>query len=300
MRCAFSVPPLAALLAAGLPIVGVVLPGPAGGPPVRAARTRWIPLTPLAADGTPSGRSIDHLAAAHAIPLLTIGDPARPDVLGAIAGLAPDLIVAACFPRRLPDVLLAIPTHGSLNLHPSLLPRWRGPDPLFWTFHGGDALAGVTIHRMTSTFDTGPILWQRAIGVAAGVRAHELEEALAEIGAAALAEVVRDVWGGADSPRDQDGSLATHAPLPRAEDWLVSTERDATWAFNFVRGVAELGGPLAVDIARSGRRIRIADALSMEPDATSSRPISRDGDAISVQFSTGTCRFLLAEDPGEL
>src|SRR5260221_6050136 len=155
---AFSSPPLQALLDAGLRVRAVVLPAPAslGLTPAASqpiwrrpasarapSQRRMLPLlTPV------RGRTIVSLAAEREIPVYEVARLADELTLATLRALAPDVICVACFSRRLPPALLALPRLGCLNVHPSLLPDNRGPDPLFWTFQRGDRETGVTIHLM--------------------------------------------------------------------------------------------------------------------------------------------------------
>ena len=113
-----------------------------------------------------------------------------PSLRANLATIAPDLVVVACFPWRLPEWLLALPRHGCLNVHPSLLPDGRGPDPVFWAFRWGLRETGVTIHRVDAGFDTGPIVAQRRLAIPPDATIPSLERDLAEAGAALLLDAL--------------------------------------------------------------------------------------------------------------
>src|SRR4051794_33572606 len=167
MAGATSAAVLSALLAAGAEIAGVVLPA---GRLARATQPEPIasiapPLIPLA---SPSPTIAD-LARARGIPAFELRRAAEPAALRALAQLRPDLGCVACFPLRLPPELLALPPLGFLNMHPSLLPRHRGPDPLFWTLRDGGERAGVTIHYMDERFDTGDVALQAPLALPDGI-----------------------------------------------------------------------------------------------------------------------------------
>ena len=171
----------------------------------------------------------------------------------------PEVGVAACFPWRLPRAAREAPRLGILNIHPSLLPAGRGPEPVFWTLRRGERVTGVTVHQMDAGFDTGPIVVQETLPVPDGIRAGELEDQLMAIGARALAAALPALAAGDLPPRPQSGEEATLAPFPTAEDWIMSPLLPAAWAWRFARGVALLGGPLRV--VTSERVIPVADAL---------------------------------------
>jgi methionyl-tRNA formyltransferase len=217
---AFSGPPLDALMAAGVSVAALVLP---------PART--LPM--LAAAPT-----ILDLARAHGLPILELELPGDGETPARLAAFQPDLICVACFPRILPPPLLTLPRLGCLNVHPSLLPRHRGPAPLFWTFYHGDAVAGATIHKMTGRVDAGEILFQSPVPIPDGINGAELEQACAAVGGRLLVEAVRGVASGALVPRPQREADATLAPWPTRRDLEVPLAWPAERAHRFIRGVA--------------------------------------------------------------
>jgi methionyl-tRNA formyltransferase len=301
MRYLGSPPSLRALLAAGYDVRAVVMPGPPGMTALPAsassqpARGDFIPLTPVsAASDDPPGRHIDEIARAAGIPVLLAGSLRRPEVIEAIAGYRPDVIVVSCFTLRLPRALLESPRFGCVNVHPSLLPRWRGVDPVFWTLRSGDRETGLTIHVMDEGFDTGPVLLQERIAVPEGIRQTDFERDLSERAGPLLVKALDGLVAGRITPRPQDDQLATNAPEPVPEDYVVRTDRPARWAYNFVRGVAPFDGPLLLDVLSTGERIPLRDALSYSPDERQANPVEWDGDGLSVQFTPGVVRFALA------
>src|SRR6185312_10369836 len=102
----------------------------------------------------------------------------------------------ACFSRRLPGTLLRLPRLGCLNVHPSLLPAHRGPDPLFWIFHDGDETGGVTIHLMDEGFDTGPIVLQENVALSDDTTEAVLDLVCARRGGELLAEALFELAAG--------------------------------------------------------------------------------------------------------
>lgn len=298
MRCAFSVPPLSALLAAGVDVVAVVLPGVPGGPPLLRRPPSFGPRLPI----VPQERepaAVDDIARRAGIPVLAVGNLRHPLVAATIADLRPDAIAVACFPRRLPPALLAVPPLGALNVHPSLLPLGRGPEPVFWTLRRGERETGATIHLMDEGLDRGPILRQERLAVPAGVRAPDLEQHLAGLGASLLVEALNDLASGRATPVPQDDARATEAPVPTAADFAVPTDLPARWAFNFVRGVAPLDGPLELLVLETGDRFPLRDALDDDPTAALGAPFVVAGNRITARFRPGVARFVLRDQPDE-
>src|SRR5260370_21193246 len=180
---------LEALLAAGHNMALWVLPALSPADGTRPAYTRLAPRAaavgrrtlPLAGAQAPAATTLA-VAAEHGIPVIEAARLRAPETLAAVAASEPDAICVACFPRRLPAELLRLTRLGCLNVHPSLLPANRGPDPLFWTFRQGDDATGVTVHLMDAGLDSGPILLRRRIAVAEGTSEAELEFARAVVG----------------------------------------------------------------------------------------------------------------------
>jgi methionyl-tRNA formyltransferase len=269
MRCDFSVAPLRALLAAGFDVRAVVLPG------------------------VGSASELDRIAEAAGVPRLQIEGLRDPAVGDAIAEHRSDVIVVACFPWKLPRRLLELPPLGCLNVHPSLLPIGRGPEPVFWTLRRGERRTGATIHRMDRGLDTGPILAQDAIAVPEGIRAPELERRLSGLGARLLVPALDAMLAGTATLGPQDDAMATHAPVPGAADFVVPTNLPARWAYNFVRGAAPLGGPLELHLLATRERIRLRDALDYSPDTVLDHPLIPQPDgSLLVQFKPGTVRLI--------
>src|SRR5215213_8029156 len=161
MRCAFSVPALTSLVDGGIDVGAVVLP--------------------LADGGTPD-HPIDHVARAAGIPVISLADLRDAETVTRLASVHPDALVVACFPWRLPRAARSLASLGGINIHPSLLPALRGPDPVFWALRRGDRRTGVTLHLLDAGLDTGPIIAQEAVDIPPGIRAPDLEARLAELG----------------------------------------------------------------------------------------------------------------------
>ncbi len=135
-----------------------------------------------------------------------------------LADLAPDVVVVAAYGLILTPDALAVPRLGALNVHASLLPRWRGAAPVTYALLEGDEETGVTIMLMDAGLDTGPILTQEAVQVSPKATAGELTEDLARLGARLLLRTLPHWAAGAMQPMPQDEASATHAPLVSRQD----------------------------------------------------------------------------------
>lgn len=182
-----------------------------------------------------------------------------------LQGLAPDLILVTGFPWRLPAELLALPRLGCVNTHPALLPRYRGPNPLFWHFMNGETQGGLTIHRMEADFDTGPILAQRAIEITPDDDVDSFFPKLFIIGGEMIVEALAKVAAG-DPGVPQPTEGASYAPLcTDAERWL-DWSRPASQLRNQIRGWGQEGAKASVEgrtlLARRARVVSLSPALT--------------------------------------
>jgi methionyl-tRNA formyltransferase len=293
---------LEALLRAGADLRAIVTPAQTGltlAEDSDAPFTRLHPAAPRAsrrmlplAGVTPMPRSLLDYAAERGAPLLSIARLNDPATLQTLASFAPDAICVACFTRRLPPTLLALPRLGCLNAHPSLLPDNRGPDPLFWTFHAGAEETGVTIHLMDAGLDTGPILAQRSVAIDEGEREDALEQRLATIAGALMVDALAGLAQDALIPRPQDPVRASAHPWPTAEDFIIRAGQwSARRAYTFARGIAGRGQPIAL-VAVDGQRFRLIEPLGYDALATPAAPWRLDGDLLTLACAPGafSCR----------
>jgi methionyl-tRNA formyltransferase len=157
----------------------------------------------------------------------------------ALRRLAPDLLVVATYPFLLSPALLALAPRGGLGLHPALLPRHRGPDPLLWTYLSDDAQAGVTAFWLDEGCDTGPVCAQEALALERGRPLRDLYAELARRGAALLRRCVAEAEEGRAARCAQDPARATEAPR-WPEPWALDlTGWGAERAWHVLRGAGE-------------------------------------------------------------
>ena len=163
MKGTFSLPPLQVLVERGIEIGAVIMPASTTSQPLpRRIEPPLPPPSDLPIITPHLSRNISHVAWEHSIPVWEVGSLSDARTLELLADLQPDLIAVACFPYIFPSALLQLPRYGCLNLHPSLLPAYRGPLPLFWMARQGERQAGVTLHFLDEGLDTGDIVAQTA------------------------------------------------------------------------------------------------------------------------------------------
>jgi methionyl-tRNA formyltransferase len=153
-----------------------------------------------------------------------------------IAALKPEAIIVVGYGRIVPQWMLDLPPVGNLNLHASLLPKYRGAAPIQWAIANGETVTGVTTMRIDAGLDTGDILQQKELAITPDDTAESLAPSLAAIGADLMVETLRQLEAGTAHPRPQDNSQASLAPILKKEDGLVDFSRSATEIFNRMRG----------------------------------------------------------------
>jgi methionyl-tRNA formyltransferase len=156
--------------------------------------------------------------------------------------LAPECVVIIAYGQIIPARLLHIPKYGWINLHASLLPKYRGAAPIHWAVAEGETKTGVTTMRIDAGMDTGEILLQREISIGLRETAPELSIRMAEAGAPLMAETLRGLAAGTLKGRTQDHGEATYAPLLKKEDGRIDWTRSAEEIFDRMRGFAPWPG----------------------------------------------------------
>ncbi len=267
MESTFSVRPLEALLAAGHDVRCVLRPlGPLSTRHDQVLRRhRGFDVAMRRLLGVKSDEHRTNplaVAADRDIPAWLCGSVNTPMVRALLKRERIDLMVIAFFNQLLkPETLLATPL-GAINLHPSLLPRLRGPAPLFWTFRDGHDTTGLTIHRVSPGEDDGAILKALPRPVPLGMSGEDLVDELAQDGADHVSDAVAMVAAGVGGEA-QDNSLATRAPRPSAADVIIDPTWSATRIFGCARGVGRWNN-LVVNAGDDV--VRVIDAVDVDLD----------------------------------
>lgn len=168
------------------------------------------------------------LAQELSLPVIQPNRLREPDAMEQLRAWAPDLIVVAAFGQILRPEVLDLPAFGCINVHASLLPRWRGAAPIQAALLAGDEQTGITIMKMDPGVDTGAVLSQRATAIQPDDTAASLGERLARIGAELLVETLPTYLSGDLMPQSQDGSQVTDAPMLKKEDGQLDFQQPAT------------------------------------------------------------------------
>ena len=224
------------------------------------------------------------VAAAHGIPVwqpTRLKDPAFVDALRA---LEPDLGVVAAYGRILPDAVLGVPRLGMINIHASVLPKYRGAAPVHRAVINGDRETGVTIMRVVTELDAGPMFAVERRAIGADETTPQVEQALAEMGARLALEVVDRLADGHPVEEPQDAARATYAAKIEKHEGAVDWSRPAAEIHNLVRGLQ----PWPLVSVRVGdtrcliHRTERVDAAGIEGDVLAGTVITADNGALSV------------------
>ncbi len=177
------------------------------------------------------------IAAEHGTPILDPEHVNEPESQAPLARLAGNLLVVCDYGQILSAATLATCRHGGINLHASLLPKYRGAAPIQWVIYNGETETGVTIIHMTPQLDAGPWVAQARAPIAAEETAEELEPRLAELGARLVGQAIDAIEAGNLQPLPQDASLASKAPRLKKTDGLIDWSRPAAAIKNHVRAM---------------------------------------------------------------
>jgi methionyl-tRNA formyltransferase len=208
------------------------------------------------------------------IPLLKARPGSDSDLADRLAPLRPDVMCVAAFPYILSDVILGIPEVATLNVHASLLPRHRGPNPYFWTYYHGDREAGVTVHHVTASIDAGDIVAQDRFPLPRGYNIIPLHSDYARMGAKLLCDVLEALGRGHIDSRPQNEAVATAAPrVPTGTPQVPFTSWGVDQVWHLLRGMfPKFVEPLLCD----GRPVSYRGVGAFRRTASDRRPGSVD------------------------
>lgn len=278
----FAVPSLKALCDAGYDVVGVFTQ-----PDRPAGRGRKLTACPVKLEALGRG-----------LPVYQFEKVKAPEGVAQLKALQPDVMVTAAFGQILTREILDIPTHGTVNVHASLLPKHRGSAPINWCILNGDKEAGVTLMLTDVGIDTGDMLASRATPVGELETAGELTERLSELGAELLGKTLPRYLAGEIVPQKQDEALSSYEPMLKKEMGEIDWTRDARLIANQVRGLNPW--PCAATGMAGGRlKITLARAVETDSDAAPGTVIvSGPKTGLVVKCGAGALEVLEMQAPG--
>ena len=277
---AFAVPSLERLMADGhaIPLVVTQPDRPAG----RGQNLRPPP--------------VKMVAERHGLRVLQPEKLSQPDVLASLAAPKPDVIAVAAFGQFLPKAVRELPCLDCVNVHASLLPKYRGAAPIAWALIRGETQTGVTIMRITEGMDAGPMVLQRAIPIGPEDDAGTLHDRLAELGASALSDALAMLARGEGVWIPQVDAQATLAPKLRDEDCRLDLAGDPAALVNRVRGLTPAPGAY---LPWGGQRLKVLRAQVRLNSGPSGTILGIDGQAIVCGTGTGSVALLEVQPEGK-
>jgi methionyl-tRNA formyltransferase len=257
----------------------------------------------------PKGRSaqalpspVKVLALAHRIPVYQPDKASEPDFVSFLATLNPDLFIVAAYAEILKEALLATPKWGCINVHASLLPKYRGAAPIQRAIMAGEKESGVTIMKMARQLDAGEMLERVKLPIPESMTAGELEEKLAHAGAEALWRVIQALEKGTLEPAAQDPSQVTYAKKLTAEEGEISWDRPSDEVFNHIRGVTPKPGAWCwVKVRGEKKRLLIkrAEKIALETPENPGKIISKSPQELLIACREGAIRLLEVQLEGK-
>ncbi len=282
--------PLATLIEKGINVVGVIVPADVLPLFERGSGSEGITAVPPPSPTilTVNQPNILDLAFQHQIPLYSADKLNHPNTISTLKALQPDVICVSCFSKRIPPEILNLPPHGVLNIHPSLLPEFRGPYPLFWGFRNGYTENVITLHYMDEGFDTGDIALIQVIKFEDGISGADANHLCGKVGGNILFLALSMLENGSLPRSVQNEKKGSYAPEPKPEDFRIETNWDARRAFNFMRGTSHWGYPYPIEV--EGKDVLLATAVSFHFDQNLPAPIIWQGQDVLIQMSEGVLK----------
>ncbi|MDP8215425.1 MAG: methionyl-tRNA formyltransferase [Candidatus Euphemobacter frigidus] len=223
------------------------------------------------------------------------------DFIALIKDISPNLIVVSAYGKFIPAEVLAGAKEGGINLHPSLLPRYRGAAPIQWALINGEVETGVTIISISDRMDAGYIFAQAPVAIFPEDNAETLGHRLAERGGELLSDVVEKLAQGSLVPRPQDESKVTLAPRLSKEDGRINWHRSATRIHNLVRGLYPWPGTFTTVPTLKGEKI--LKIIRCRPGPSSNgvpgEALEAEGDILSIAAGEGSLRILELQIEGK-
>ena len=229
---------------------------------------------------------VRRVAESHGIPVVAPEKIRAPEFLKTLMGWKPEIFVVVAYGRMLPKTILDLAPYGCLNVHYSLLPKYRGAAPAAWTIINGESTTGVTTMKLVEKMDAGPIYLQEATEVASGETTGSLQTKLTPIGARLLRETLRRLQEGLLMPQEQDESAATFAPILKKEDGLIQWDQPAMMIERRVRGFEPWPGTYS-HIGEKLLKIHRVNVVAADTKGSPGEVMRADAGGLWVATSSG-------------
>ncbi|MBI4710104.1 MAG: methionyl-tRNA formyltransferase [Nitrospirae bacterium] len=275
----FAVPSLYALLDSGHEVLAVVTQ-----PDKQSGRGRHMTACPVKQEAQRTGRMI-----------LQPQKVKEAAFAGELRQLTPDVIVVVAYGQILPPEIIHLPRYGCINVHASLLPKYRGAAPINRAIINGDDKTGITTMLMDEGMDTGPILLQTEIAIEEGDTAGSLSDKLSRLGAEILIKTLTGLEQGDIKPRPQSGD-ASYAPALKKTDGLILWSKPARELCNFIRGMNPWPGAYSF---LKGKRVKILKAAALDGAGASGVVIKAAQNELAVGAGEGLVSILEVQPEGK-
>ncbi|MDH5368954.1 MAG: formyltransferase family protein [Gammaproteobacteria bacterium] len=210
-----------------------------------------------------NSNSIQSLAFSNSIPVIKIAKN-QSGLISKLQLYKPDIILVSCYGRRLSVSSLSTARKGSFNVHPSLLPAFRGPNPLFWQFRQGVYDYGITIHRLTEEFDAGNIVAQKTVNIKDGINKNEATTILANASSDLILKMLDDVENESIAETLQNNQAVSYQSFPNKSDYMVSTLWNAKRIYNFIKAYKGKGVSFLCYV--NNKKFKLIDAYSYQEE----------------------------------
>ncbi|HKL25948.1 MAG TPA: methionyl-tRNA formyltransferase [Desulfuromonadales bacterium] len=264
----FALPTLQGLIDAGVDLVGIYTQ-----PDRPKGRGKQVAVPP-----------VKELALNHGIPVFQPPKLRAPEAAADLEDLAPDLIVVVAYGQILPKRVLDIPRYGCINVHASLLPKYRGAAPINKAIMEGETETGITTMLMDAGLDTGDMLVKRSLAIGPDETAGELHERLARLGRETMEETLRQLCAGELAPEKQDDNLTSYAPMLKKEDGRLDWSRPADELHNLVRGLDPWPGAYTT---LNGQLLKVARTRVAAGSGAPGSVVAADQEGVCVACGDG-------------
>jgi len=219
------------------------------------------------------------LAAEHSVPVFQPQRLRKPEAVEELRQLQPDLVVVVAYGQILPKDVLDIPPHGCINVHASLLPKYRGAAPINQAIIDGESGTGITTMLMDEGLDTGDMLVKRSLDIGPNETAGELHDRLAKLGRETMEETLRLLCAGELKPEKQDDALTSYAPMLKKEDGQIDWTQPAAVIHNRVRGLSPWPGAFT---CLRGELLKIAKTRVAEGTGQPGEVLSANAEGVVI------------------
>ena len=238
-----------------------------------------------------SADSLASVADEYGLPLIRWQKGCEDEITAKLTEIEPDLVIMSCFPWRITETLLSIPILGWWNLHPSMLPRYRGPTPLFWQAKAGEEQTGISLHQVVSELDAGAILGQQTVLLSV-YQGRKLEEEIAKQGAKLIDQALLELAQGRLLPKPQSKAESNYDYFPTQQDRHLEISGEASKAHRFIV-LVNAAYPIWIDVG--GKRYNVKEAVSFDDDEKMNKPFLLENNQLTIQFEQGILTILVEE-----